>query len=292
MKLSVVVPTRNRLSNLVNTLSSLFDQTLDKSEYEVIVVDDNSPDETISIVRNFRDRGNLKYIFSNLPKGHTWNASVIRNLGVYVSDKISKAIVFVDSDVILPNTALQYYLEDFEFNPNRVIIGSYDFYRQGNETIGVPDVRNAKFGSVNREETFDTIHDGLACFGGNLLIPKDIFWSVGGFDEDVHIGLEDGSMGIKLWKKNTKFSYDDRLRGKHQWHETPSDRFPNDMAKHVNYLNQKHFHMDTQEVDKSMDLITATKETYASWGFPDWVPPESWTKNEISFGLKVNKEGV
>jgi len=284
MKLSVIIPTRSRYFNLKSVLESLFSQSLDKNEYEVIISDDNSTDDTQSAINTFRDTGRLKYIFNNVPKLHTWNASVPRNLGALVAE--SQAFVFVDSDVILPLNALQNYIEDLEADPNRVIIGPYDFYAEGNERIQIQDVRNKKFEETTVDQTFDTVHDGLACFGGNICIPKDIFWSVMGFSIDTHIGLEDGDMGLKLWKKHTKFSYDNRTRGKHQWHPTPPDRFPPDMRDHIDRLNEKHFH--SREPDYG--IIEASRETYASWGITGWEPPKEWNQNKKEFMLKVNKK--
>lgn len=285
MLISVIVPTRNRFENVIKVIETLKNQTLDKSEYEVILVDDNSTDQT-STVLNLKDGWNFKYIFSNTPKPHTWNASVIRNYGAMLADPSTTHFLFVDSDVILPEDALRNYLDDISDNPDRVIIGPYDFYKQGNETIAQKDVRSAKFESVEVKETFGTVHDGLACFGGNLVIPKDIFWSVGGFDTDIHIGLEDGSMGLKLWKKQTKFSYDRRTWGKHLWHPVPKDRFPADMKAHIDNLNLKHFHTK----DPDYGIIEASRDTYAEWGFPEWQPPQEWLANQLDFMMKVEKK--
>lgn len=289
IQISVIIPTRGRASNLVGTLEALFSQNFPRQNFEVIVSDDNSQDNTHEVVNGFKGRGNLKYIYSNVPKLHTWNASVPRNFGALIADPASRAFLFVDSDVKLPSEALLNYWEDFGKNPERVVIGPYDFYREGNENIGVADVRNLKFTEVSVDDTFDTVHDGLACFGGNILFPREIFWSVKGFSVDTHIGLEDGDMGLKLWKKGVKFSYDARTRGVHQWHETPTDRFPTNMHEHINALNQKHFHMDTSDVDKSMDLISASRDTYASWGITGWEPPVEWRQNKLDMTLKVKK---
>ena len=285
MKLSVIIPTRSRYNNLVKTLTALKDQSLKKEEYEVIVVDDNSTDQTNSIVASFKDGWNFKYIFSNVPKPHTWNASIIRNMGALLSSQETEALVFVDSDVVLPRNALELYLIDFEANKDRVIIGYYDFLREDG-TVAVQDVRHVKFETVTPEQTFEQVHDGLACFGGNILIPKNIFWSVGGFDTDVHIGLEDGSMGLKLWKKKTKFSYDNRIIGKHSWHDVPTDRFPPNMNEHINNLNLKHFH--TKNPDYG--IIEMSRETYASWGFENWQEPLEWKRNQLDFIMKIKKE--
>ncbi len=285
MKLSVIIPTRNRSENLNKTLYALQHQSLDTSEYEIIVSDDNSTDDTQSVINEWRDQKNFKYIFNSVPKPHSWNASVPRNLGALAADPSTIAYVFIDSDVELPHHALECYAEDLGKDSHRVIIGPYDFYREGNETIAQKDVRSLKFESVSIDDTFDTVHDGLACFGGNLVIPKDIFWSVMGFSTDTHIGLEDGDMGLKLWKQKTKFSYDARTRGKHLWHQTPPDRFPTDMKSHIDKLNLKHFHT----IDPDYGIIEASRDTYATWGITGWEAPEEWKRNQIDLTFKVNK---
>lgn len=287
MKLSIIIPSRNRADNLGQVLTALADQSIEKTEYEVIVSDDNSTDSTQQLINQFRDRLNLKYVFNNVPKPHTWNASIPRNLGALVADPSTNAYLFVDSDVVLPRHAIDTYIQDLNLNSNRVIIGGYDFYKQGNEQVGVPDVRQKKFDEVSVDQTFDTVHDGLACFGGNLVIPKDIFWSVNGFSVDTHIGLEDGDMGLKLWKKGIKFSYENKTKGKHLWHESPKDRFPSNMKEHIDNLNLKHF--GTREPDYG--IIEASRETYASWGITGWEPPKEWLANQLGFMMEINKDG-
>lgn len=288
MKLSVVIPARNRVDNLRRTLYALEHQSLPRTEYEVILSDDNSTDETQSMINAWRETNNFKYIFNCVPKPHSWNASIPRNLGALVAEESTIAYLFVDSDVELPGKALENYAEDLEKNPNRVIIGPYDFYREGNLEIAQKDVRSKKFEEVDINDTFDTVHDGLACFGGNLCIPKEIFWSVLGFSTDTHIGLEDGDMGLKLWKKGTKFSYDSRNRGIHLFHSTPDDRFPPDMKAHIDKLNMKHF----GTIDPDYGIIEASRETYAKWGITGWNPPKEWQRNVIDLKMKVNKNAI
>ena len=53
MKISVVIPTRNRDKYLDNTLNSLVNQTLDQECYEVIVIDNGSSDRTRAICRKY-----------------------------------------------------------------------------------------------------------------------------------------------------------------------------------------------------------------------------------------------
>jgi len=283
MILSVIIPSRNRYQNLKFVVEALNNQTLDRSEYEIIISDDNSSDNTFEIYKEFKEKGPIKYINNNT-KSHTWNASIPRNLGAAIANPETKAFIFIDSDVVLPADALQHYKEDLEHYAERVVIGSYDFMNKNGEDVYIQDVRHLKFETVQPDETFNTVMDGLACFGGNIMFPKEIFWQVGGFSPEIHIGLEDGDMGLKLWKSHVFFSYDNRIKGKHLWHETPTDRFPPDMKDHIDNLNLKHFHTK----DPDYGIIEASRDTYASWGITGWVEPPQWRKMGLS--LKINKE--
>ena len=280
--ISVIVPTRSRYNTLKHTIEAIANQNT--QDFELIISDDNSTDETQSLISQYKDRLKLKYIFNNHKDHGTWNASIPRNLGALVADPSTKGYYFVDSDVSLPPTAVQHVIEDFNLNPNRVIIGPYHWYNKDHDGISQQDIRWPKFEEVTVDQTFATVHDGLACFGGNIFFPKDIFWRVGGFSPEIEIGLEDGDMGLKLWKAQTNFSYDKRLLGAHRWHEIPSDRFPSNMRQHIDNLNLKHFHTTNPDYG----IVEASRETYASWGVQGWEPPQSWLENKLDMTLKVN----
>lgn len=52
---SIVIPVRNEAKNIYLLLSDLFLQTYPKSHFEVIVVNDNSEDNTLAEIKNFQD---------------------------------------------------------------------------------------------------------------------------------------------------------------------------------------------------------------------------------------------
>lgn len=272
--ISVIIPTRNRKDNLIRTVAALDNQQLPRQDYEIIISDDNSTDNTFEVYTQFKSNGRLKYVNNNT-KPHSWNASVPRNLGALIADPETRAYVFVDSDVKMPFNYLQTIVNDLDENSNRVIVGPYHWMAKDGETVAQMDVRWPKFQEVKPEQGFNAATDGLACFGGSIVIPKKIFWDVMGFSVDTHIGLEDGDMGLKLWKRGHSVSYDKRLLGYHQWHETPADRFPADMKKHINKLNQKHFGTD----DPDYGIIEASREAYEAWGITGWEPPQEWLQN-------------
>lgn len=55
-KVSVIIAAKNEEQNILNPLQSLANQSFDKSDFEVIVIDDNSTDRTFEVVSDFMER--------------------------------------------------------------------------------------------------------------------------------------------------------------------------------------------------------------------------------------------
>jgi len=121
---------------------------------------------------------------------------------------------------------------------------------------------------TNSHLTWDTIFDGLACFGGNLLVPRHIFEEVGGFDENMRYGVEDGDFGLTLHEHGVVFSYCEKAIGYHNWHKLSAER-SQQAGQEVKKLNAKHF-----KDENVMNISYATGIAYARWGHK-WYP-ENW----------------
>ncbi len=107
-RLSIIVPAYNVGKYIEKCIRSLYSQDLNFAEYEVIVVDDGSPDNLHFVVEN------LQKEFENLVLIRQENKHLggARNTGIQVAQ--GKYILFVDSDdYILPNT-LAYLLDKAE----------------------------------------------------------------------------------------------------------------------------------------------------------------------------------
>lgn len=90
-KISVVIPIYNEEAVIVDCLSSLDKQT--HSDFEVIIVDDGSTDETPQLVKKYRPD---KYKLTLVKQNHN-GPGVGRNLG---SEKATgEILVFVDADM-------------------------------------------------------------------------------------------------------------------------------------------------------------------------------------------------
>lgn len=96
---SVIIPTYNRADLVARTVQSVLNQSF--VNFEVIVVDDGSTDNTANIIKCINDV-RISYIFQE-----NQGVSAARNLGVSVSK--GKYIIFLDSD----DEALPNWLERF-----------------------------------------------------------------------------------------------------------------------------------------------------------------------------------
>jgi glycosyltransferase involved in cell wall biosynthesis len=88
-KFSVIIPTYNRANQIKDAIKSVLDQTL--QSFEIIVIDNFSTDNTVSLIKSFKDK-RIKF-FSVKNKG---NIAYSRNFGIKKS--IGKYIAFLDSD--------------------------------------------------------------------------------------------------------------------------------------------------------------------------------------------------
>ena len=89
-KFSIIIPVYNTYNYLERCLSSVFNQSF--SDYEVIVVNDGSTDDSYKIIERFeKEYSNLKYFFKD-----NGGLSIARNYGV--SKARGEYILFLDSD--------------------------------------------------------------------------------------------------------------------------------------------------------------------------------------------------
>ncbi|MAG37883.1 hypothetical protein CMI45_00650 [Candidatus Pacearchaeota archaeon] len=90
VKLSIIIPTHNEESDISSCLQSLEKQSF--SDFEVIVVDDGSTDDTLKIVKNHKGKLKIKII-----KGQHKGPGFSRNLGAKSAK--GEILIFIDADM-------------------------------------------------------------------------------------------------------------------------------------------------------------------------------------------------
>ncbi len=108
MRLSVIIPTKNRANMLERALKSITNQSLSQDYFEVIVVDNGSIDNTRAVVESFLGKiKNLRYFYAGAPGLH-----VGRHMGL--KKAIADITVFCDDDIEAFPTWLEGICESFE----------------------------------------------------------------------------------------------------------------------------------------------------------------------------------
>lgn len=164
--LSIIIPCKNEEKYIGKLLTSLVEQKLPKY-VEIIVADNASTDNTISIIKKYLNLlPNLRIIKGGLP-------SVGRNLGAL--EARGDILLFLDSDVYFKDTSL--------------IMDSLRIFREKNVDIlgcllNIEDdlVIKAIYGLCNVIFHLSKL-DKPFVVGSYMMIDKRVFFSIGGFDE-------------------------------------------------------------------------------------------------------------
>lgn len=111
LPLSVVISTFNRGDLLAEALESLTRQTLDTSEFEVVIINDGSSDNTREVVEGFSGRLPIRYIYQ-----HNTGLASARNHGIFASQ--GNILLSFDDDDIAHPSLLEQHLETHHKYPD------------------------------------------------------------------------------------------------------------------------------------------------------------------------------
>ena len=185
MFLSVIIPTRNRSPLIKKVLFSLMNQTLTKDQFEVIVIDNGSTDDTAEICDEYKSKlPGFQRIYDECPGLH-----VGRHLGI----KHAKGdiLVYADDDIEAFPTWLAGVAESFR-DPEVTLVGGKclpKFESNPQEWVEYLWVRN-QYGKTLGYYSLVDFGDEMKeispffVFGCNYSIRKNVLIEVGGFHPD------------------------------------------------------------------------------------------------------------
>ncbi len=179
IKLSVIICTYNREKYIPGLLESLTKQTFDKSEYEIVFVNNNSNDNTSEICLEF-SKNNPKYIFRyyNEPKQGLSHA---RNRGI--REAKSDILIFIDDDALACENYLKEIASFFAKYKDAVagggkILPKYESYRPDWMSVFLEPVMSV----INLGEKIKKFYGGKFPIGANMYFRKEIFEEIGTFN--------------------------------------------------------------------------------------------------------------
>ena len=170
---SVIIPTYNRAHLVGRAIQSVLDQTY--KDFELIVVDDGSNDNTEYIIKEFQKKDErIKYVAYKKNKG----GSAARNAGIKSSK--GEYIAFLDSDDEWLSEKLEKQIRLFKIKPKKVGVlycGYYNF----DDNTGLGKLINCSFEKDVRIELFK----GWCPPTPLLMVRKECFNVIGFFDEQL-----------------------------------------------------------------------------------------------------------
>lgn len=185
-KISVIIPTYNRSNRISRAIRSVLAQTF--KDFEIIIVDDASNDNTEEIVKAFND-ARIKYIRHQKNCG----AAASRNTGI----KMAKGdfIAFLDDDDEWIPEKLEKQIKIFQENESILGVVYCGYVRIDEETQKIID----DWYPTNKGNVFKAVLSFGWMATPSLLIKKECFEKCGLFDEQLKIA-EDGDLLIRIAK--------------------------------------------------------------------------------------------
>jgi poly-beta-1,6-N-acetyl-D-glucosamine synthase len=189
IKITIIVPARNEADNITRCLQAILNQNYSKAHTQIIVVNDQSTDNTANLVAALAPQFELINLLPNTQGGKK-NA-----IAKGVAAATGELIVCTDADCIMPNTWLStiasFYIEknaSFIAAPVR-LVPSFENETKSTavqifQTIDFVTLQAITAASVNAK-----IHN--MSNGANMAFSKAAFTAVNGFENIDHIATGD-----------------------------------------------------------------------------------------------------
>ncbi len=203
---SIIIAAKNEAENLKQNLDYFIKQ--DYPNFELILINDNSTDDTLKILNDFK-KEHHSYSISVIDINNQTNGSKKYALTKGIAQAKSDFLLFTDADCI-PNSKNWIRNMSSHFTKNKAIILGYGAYKK---------IPNSFLNKIIRFETlltalqyFSYTQTGLAYMGvgRNIAYNKQLFLKENGFESHKHIRSGDDDLFINqvATKNNIAICYD------------------------------------------------------------------------------------
>jgi glycosyltransferase involved in cell wall biosynthesis len=214
--ISVVVCTYNRGGLLIQTLTSLVNQSLQKSSYEVIVINNNSSDDTQAVAEQFsKNHHNVKVVIEKQQGlSHARNRGLKEARGTYVA--------YIDDDAKASPDWCERIVHAFQnVSPAPAAVGGeiHPFYESERPKWFSDELEIRTWGDHPQFLKPPEAKNGFS--GSNMAFPKSILIEFYGFS--THFGMvgrmvrlsEDTELFNRIYPQKPWFWYDPAIRVYH-----------------------------------------------------------------------------
>ena len=189
--ISVVIPAYNAEHTILETISSVQQQTF--SDFELIVIDDGSTDRTLELLHSIKDSRLQIFPYEN------GGVSVARNRGI--SHAAGEFISFIDADDLWSPDKLELQLAALQQHPEAGVAYSWTYFMDEKE--GSRSFHPCEPVFFEGKVYSDLLVNNFIASGSNILLRRQAVESVGEFDSKCN-GAEDWDYCLRL---ATKWSF-------------------------------------------------------------------------------------
>ena len=275
IRLTVVIATYNRADSLLRTLRSLDGQTLDHNLWEIVVVNNNSKDDTeqkvSEFIEQYKDRLNIR-LFLETEQG----ISPARNRGY--REGSGEYFVFLDDDEEFDPELLSSYIDFFDSHPDAAeaggeIIPMYDYDRPRWLSPLTEVLLTGRFNKGNKIMVFKP---GKYPFGGNLGIRRSTAEKYGLFSPklgrsgDQLLGGEEKDFANRLQSAGEKIYY---LPAAKIYHVIPREKMTRQYLRKLSYMvgsSERTRSLNNSEISYIKSLVKETVKWGATLVFSLW----------------------
>ncbi len=201
-KISILFVTMNRRNKVIRFLKSVYSLNYPKNKMEIIMADNFSSDDTVSVVTKEFPKVNIIKNEYNYGIPIAFNELIKKSTGDYIFRS--------DDDVVFDKDCIKILVEFSLNNPNTVPASGLFYYNDRNRIRNFGGRLNhftLKSYIMGKDEINNDqykIREVEITAGGTLLIKRDIFNNVGEFDERLFLSHDDIDWQIRLNKKRYK----------------------------------------------------------------------------------------
>ena len=219
IKISVVICTYNRAAYIQDAMDSLYHQTIDKQQYEIIIVNNNSSDNTVQVCEDWiAAHADAHYAFyTEMKQG----ASFARNTGAALAK--GSLLCFMDDDAIAEPDYLERIIRFFEEHPDAGGLGGRIIPKYiPAEPIWMSYYVSSMVGNFDYSSTVAVFTANKYPLESNMIIRKIDFDAINGFNVDLpgvvgtmRIGGEGKDFFFRLKDLGRVIYYDPAIKVQH-----------------------------------------------------------------------------
>ena len=195
--ISVIIPNYNTSQYLKEAISSVYNSNI--KEYEIIVVDDGSTDDYLSVIKDFEHLQNFKFIRQN-------NAGLAAARNTGIKSAAGQYLVFLDSDDLIEEDKLQIQSNMLDENPNVDVVYSRSiFFIEDDPSKRISTLFPCPSGII-----LEKLLAGNFIHVNSAMVRSSAIEKVNNFDSDLR-ALEEWDLWLRMATEGSIFIFYDKI---------------------------------------------------------------------------------